>query len=66
MNKPAVTQAQIRRTVKALEGVGKIVTGVRNRPDGTVDILTAADNDPAPVEPLDDELARWASKRGYD
>lgn len=40
MNRPAVTQAKMRRAVKVLEAEGKPFGGFRLHPDGSVDVLT--------------------------
>lgn len=66
MNKPAVSQARMRRAVTTLEALGKIVGGFRLHPDGTVDILTANGNAPLSSEPLDNELEAFKRSHGYD
>ncbi|HEY3694115.1 hypothetical protein [Phenylobacterium sp.] len=66
MNKPAVSQAQMRRAKKAMEAEGVPFGGFRLRPDGSVDVLPANGNELAPTAPLDDELAEWGKRHGYD
>ncbi|MDF2435207.1 MAG: hypothetical protein JWP44_4838 [Mucilaginibacter sp.] len=39
MNKPAVSKAQIRRRIEALEAMGKTVTSLAPHPDGAVTVL---------------------------
>lgn len=65
-NRPAVTKARMKRAVAALEAAGKTVTGMHLQPDGSLTILTGAADIPASTNPLDAELAEWASRHGYD
>lgn len=66
MNKPAVTKAQLKRAVEAVEALGKTVAGLRINPDGSADVLlTGSGAAPLPSDPLDDELEQWAQARGY-
>jgi len=49
MNKPAVSQAQIARTIKALANAGKTVGAIVNHPDGSIQfVLTDSTNPPLP------------------
>lgn len=66
MNKPAVSQAQMRRAKKAMEAEGVPFGGYRCYPDGRVDVLPANGNESAPIDPLDAELADWDRRHGYD
>jgi len=62
MTRPApFTQAAIRRAVQALKAVGETVSGVEILPDGTVRVLTGANE---PQQPLTD-LERWERDNGY-
>jgi hypothetical protein len=75
MNRPAVTQAAVRRAVKAAEAMGKPVTGIRLRPDRSVEVLfgeappltagPASESDAPDEAQLADELAAWSLKHGY-
>jgi hypothetical protein len=74
VNVPAVTIASVQRAIKAAEGLGKPVAGVRLRPDRSVEILFG---EPAPVglltpqaaappsADLDAELSEWSARHGY-
>jgi len=65
VRKPTVTQAQIKRAMKAFEDLGKTVKGLRINPDGSTDLLLT---EPAPAisgDPLDAELSEWAKAHGY-
>ena len=73
MNTPAVSQAKMRRMRRALERDGLPFAGYRMYPDGSVQAvvgqpgaLTANSNAPSSSDPLDEELAQWAAKHGYD
>lgn len=73
MNKPAVSQAKMRRMKRAIESEGLPFAGYRYFPDGSVAALVGdpATLTPSPAQapssdPLDAELAEWASKHGYD
>lgn len=71
MNKPAVSQAKMRRMRREIERAGLPFRGFRTHPDGSVEALVGAPdltpaNQSAPSsDPLDAELAEWASKHGY-
>lgn len=56
----------MRRAKKAMEAEGVPFGGFRLRPDGSVDVLPANGNELAPTAPLDDELAEWGKRHGYD
>lgn len=66
MNKPAVSQARMRRAKRALEADGERFGGYRLHPDGRVDVLTANGNEAPSSDPLDDELAEFTAQHGYD
>lgn len=73
MNKPAVSQAVMRRMRRALERDGLRFGGYRAKPDGSIEAIVADDAQPLtpdggaqqPSDPLDAELAQWATKHGY-
>jgi hypothetical protein len=67
----AVSQAQMRRMKRAIEGEGLPFAGYLSRPDGSVlalvgEPLTSPADMAPPSDPLDAELAEWAAKHGYD
>lgn len=69
--KAAVSQAKMQRMKRAIEREGLPFAGFMTRPDGSVmalvgEPLTAAANTDQPSDPLDAELAKWASEHGYD
>lgn len=52
-------QADVQRAVRAMEAVGKTVTGVDIRPDGSFTVLTGGE----PEKPLD-EFEVWEREHG--
>jgi len=69
MNKPAVTKAQAQRMVEAMEALGKTVSGLVVRPDGSVK-LEFGELTPTPPAPpaVDDEIDSWEAyekRRGH-
>lgn len=60
-----MTQAKLRRAVKALEAAGVPFGGFRLHPDGSVDVLTGTGGAPSPIDPLDAELAEWDAAHGH-
>lgn len=72
MNRPAVSQAKMRRMRRAIERDGLPFAGYRTYPDGSVvalvgdpRALTPTSDAPQPLDPLDAELAEWDAKHGY-
>jgi hypothetical protein len=66
LNKPAVSKAQMRRTIETLEAMGKSVQEVELRPDGTWRLrLTPAEGGAQPSSNPDDEFAAWTAQHGY-
>lgn len=53
VKKAAVTEATIRRTIKALERAGHKVDGIEHRPDGTVFMKIAEREQVAPEDAWD-------------
>ena len=71
MNRPAVSLAKMQRMKRAIEREGLPFRGFRHYPDGSVEALVGEPlTEPAVAtsvsDPLDDELAQWAAKHGYD
>ncbi len=63
----------MQRMRKAIEGCGLPFRGFRTLPDGSVEALvgepaalTPTAEPALPSERLDDELAEWAEKNGYN
>lgn len=72
MNRPAVSQAKMRRMRRAIEADGLPFAGYRMLPDGSVlalvgepAALTPAAAQASTLDPLDAELAEWDAKHGY-
>lgn len=59
-NKPAVSQAQIKRAILAAEALGKTVSGIDLLPDGTVRV-TVGPVAMAAVAEANDPGSSWAS-----
>lgn len=65
----AVSQAQMRRMKRAIEGEGLSFAGYLSRPDGSVlalvgDPLTIPAEAAPTSDPLDAELAEWDARHG--
>lgn len=72
MNRPAVSEAKMRRAKRAMEAEGVAFGGYRLHPDGCVDVLpanasglTAPAEIPSPAQSIDAEIDDWAAKHGY-
>lgn len=67
MNKPAVSKAQLKRAIEALEAMGKTVADIDLRPDGTFRLRLTPGGDGAQPSPIpDDEFSAWATEHGYN
>lgn len=65
MNKKTATKAQIRRVVETLEAMGKTVTGIAARPDGSVHVLLTEAHAPAPDPDSGDPWEAYDRSHGY-